>query len=110
MFEGIPLRMAPGLACADDKSGPDVMRGEETQIFGALGIYPGLRDRNVRVVLPGTHSKWARVEKGKILNFRTSLSGELFALLRDKSILLSLGAQQRLPMNRSALQTASLAL
>jgi len=83
--------MAPGLACADDKSGPDVMRGEETQIFGALAIDPGLRDCNVRVVLPGTHSKWARVEKGKIRNFRTSLSGELFALLRDKSILLSLG-------------------
>ena len=37
---------------------PDVMRGEETQIFGALGTGSGL------CVLPGTHSKWATVEGG----------------------------------------------
>jgi len=87
-LDDIPMRLAPGLACANADTGPDVMRGEETQIFGALAIDPSLRERSVRIVLPGTHSKWVRVEQGKIVSFRTCLSGELFALLRDHSILL----------------------
>jgi len=90
-FDGIAFRIAPGLACTGGKGGPDVMRGEETQIFGALAIDPGLRDRNIRMVLPGSHSKWASVEQGRIRDFRTCLSGELFALLRDSSTLLTLG-------------------
>lgn len=91
-FEGVPMRLAPGLACTNVESGPDVMRGEETQIYGALALDPDLRDRSVRIILPGTHSKWVRVEQGKIVRFQTCLSGELFALLRDHSILLKLGA------------------
>ncbi len=90
-FDGIPLRIALGLACADGARGPDVMRGEETQILGALALDPALRDRALSIVLPGTHSKWARIEHGNILGFRTCLSGELFALLRDRSVLLTLG-------------------
>lgn len=91
-FDGIAMRLAPGLACTAADSGPDVMRGEETQIFGALAADPSLRDRPVRFVLPGTHSKWVRVEGGKVTGFKTCLSGELFAVLRDHSILLALGA------------------
>jgi 2-dehydro-3-deoxygalactonokinase len=94
VFDGIALRIAPGLACAGGEGGPDVMRGEETQIFGALAIDPGLRDRNIRMVLPGSHSKWASVEQGRIRDFRTCLSGELFALLRDRSTLLTLGSPE----------------
>jgi 2-dehydro-3-deoxygalactonokinase len=94
LFDGIALRIAPGLACAGGEGGPDVMRGEEAQIFGALAIDPGLRDRNIRMVLPGSHSKWARVEQGSIRDFRTCLSGELFALLRDGSTLLTLGSPE----------------
>lgn len=90
-FDGIALRIAPGLACTSGAGGPDVMRGEETQIFGALAIDPGLGDRNICFVLPGTHSKWVRVEQGNICDFRTCLSGELFTLLRDRSTLLTLG-------------------
>jgi len=90
-LDGIALRIAPGLACTSDAGAPDVMRGEETQIFGALALDPDLVDRSVQIVLPGTHSKWARIENGKVLDFRTCLSGELFALLRDHSILLALG-------------------
>ncbi|HWD35101.1 MAG TPA: 2-dehydro-3-deoxygalactonokinase, partial [Casimicrobiaceae bacterium] len=62
---------------------PDVMRGEETQLLGAIGR----RERNVLAVLPGTHSKWARVEHGRIVDFTTFMTGELYAVLVDHSML-----------------------
>ncbi len=80
-----PGRMAivPGLSF--DASGvPDVMRGEEVQVFGALELL-GLKD--ARLVLPGTHSKWVRVEAGRITQFSTWMTGEFFSLLRQHSIL-----------------------
>ncbi len=65
---------------------PDVMRGEETQCLGALALQPGLAE-HCTLLLPGTHSKWLRVERGRIVDFQTYMSGELYALLRDHSIL-----------------------
>jgi len=61
---------------------PDVMRGEETQVIGALGDVEG-----ALVVLPGTHCKWVEVEAGRIARFRTFMTGEVFAALRDHTIL-----------------------
>lgn len=58
----------------------DVMRGEEVQILG-------LENATGLVIAPGTHSKWAVLENGKIREFRTYMTGELFALLKDHSIL-----------------------
>lgn len=81
----VPGRIAivPGLSI--EKAGiPDVMRGEETQVFGALQTL-GLR--NAQLVLPGTHSKWVQVESGCITGFTTFMTGEVFALLRQHSIL-----------------------
>jgi 2-dehydro-3-deoxygalactonokinase len=80
---GAGLRIVPGIAALGDR--PDVMRGEETQIAGALAIETAL----VRslLVLPGTHSKWARLEDGRVMEFTTFITGELFALLREHSIL-----------------------
>ena len=67
------------------------MRGEETQIFGALQLQPDLaRGRHV-LALPGTHTKWAVVESGRVAQFQTALTGELFALLRTHSTLLRTG-------------------
>ena len=63
---------------------PDVMRGEETQIYGALQLL-GLQD--AVLVLPGTHSKWVQVCDGLIQSFTTYMTGELYALLRTHSIL-----------------------
>ncbi|MDJ1159167.1 2-dehydro-3-deoxygalactonokinase [Chelatococcus sp. SYSU_G07232] len=77
------LRILPGLDWRDAAGVPDVMRGEEVQIFGALGEAEGER----LVVLPGTHSKWVRVANGRVTAFRTFMTGELFAVLRDHSIL-----------------------
>ena len=80
-----PKRIAivPGLSC-EHAHAPDVMRGEEVQIFGAMQL-TGLRDG--LFVLPGTHSKWAQVQNGRIINFRTFMTGEFYALLSQHSIL-----------------------
>ena len=76
--------VVPGLSVRDQRGAPDVMRSEETQILGALaasGRADGL------FVLPGTHSKWARVEAGRIVDFATFMTGEAFAALKDHTLL-----------------------
>jgi len=78
------MHIVPGIA--QFGLSPDVMRGEETQIVGALEQHPDLAARS-RLVLPGTHSKWVQVVGGKVHDFATYLTGELFAVLRDHSIL-----------------------
>lgn len=78
------LSIVPGLV--DDAAQPDVMRGEETQIVGALALHPELAE-DACLVLPGTHSKWARVKAGRVMGFATHMTGELFALLRQHSVL-----------------------
>ena len=77
------IAIVPGLSCERDGA-PDVMRGEETQIFGALDML-GLAD--ALFVLPGTHSKWAEVRDGRVERFSTAMTGEVYALLRHHSIL-----------------------
>lgn len=76
--------LAPGLSALDSRGAPDVMRGEEIQILGALAASGGL---DGLYVLPGTHSKWARVEAGRILGFETFMTGEAFAALKDHTVL-----------------------
>ena len=65
---------------------PNVLRGEETQIVGALAREPALAAESL-VVLPGTHSKWVRVRDDRIVGFDTFMTGELFAVLREHSLL-----------------------
>ncbi len=81
--EGLDLRLVPGLSATDASGTPEVMRGEETQILGVLGGHQGA----AIACLPGSHSKWARVEAGRILGFETYFSGEVFAALRLHTIL-----------------------
>ena len=59
---------------------PDVMRGEETQIIGS-GVTDGV------ICLPGTHSKWVEVRAGRIVRFSTHMTGEVFAVMKEHSIL-----------------------
>ena len=66
------------------KSPPDVMRGEETQIAGFLRLNP---DFDGVVCLPGTHTKWAHISAGEIVSFQSFMTGEVFALLSDQSVL-----------------------
>ena len=63
------------------------MRGEETQLLGALRLKPELTRGRHLFCLPGTHTKWALVENGVVVRFQTALSGELFALLAQHSVL-----------------------
>ena len=77
------VAIVPGMSCERDGV-PDVMRGEEVQVFGALRLL-GLSDATV--VLPGTHSKWVTVRGGRIESFATWMTGEFYALLRQHSIL-----------------------
>lgn len=80
------IALVPGMSCmaTDPLNTPDVMRGEEIQIFGALQL---VQLDTAILVLPGTHSKWVQVQAGRILNFKTFMTGELFALLSQHSIL-----------------------
>lgn len=66
----------------------DVMRGEEVQLIG--GVAAGLVDPNALVCHPGTHNKWTVLHQGRIQSFRTVMTGELFSLLKDHSILADL--------------------
>jgi 2-dehydro-3-deoxygalactonokinase len=74
---GVRCRVVPGYRYVDAHGTPDVMRGEETQVYGALAS--GAPDG--WFVLPGTHSKWVRVEGGRVLELLTFMTGELYALL-----------------------------
>lgn len=85
--QGAPVTIAPGLSCQARLGSPEVMRGEETQIAGALALHPDLASGRHLLCLPGTHTKWAWLEDGQVRDFLTALTGELFALLRDGSAL-----------------------
>lgn len=76
-------RILPG-ACQKLTGSEDVIRGEETQLLGLQTLLPGYVGT---VVLPGTHSKWVRVERTRLVSFSTAMSGELYELLRAHSIL-----------------------
>jgi 2-dehydro-3-deoxygalactonokinase len=76
---GATLSFLPGVAAR--KPMPDVMRGEEIQVFGTVG------DASAVCILPGTHSKWVQTERGRITEFRTFLTGETYALLVASSII-----------------------
>jgi 2-dehydro-3-deoxygalactonokinase len=76
------LTIVPGVTTQDAAGIADVMRGEETQLLGAVGP-----DERVLAVLPGTHSKWARVEHGRVVDFTTFMTGELYGVLIDHSML-----------------------
>lgn len=80
---GQEIHFVTGLKTTGADGVPDVMRGEETQIIGALG-----HDQATRLfVLPGTHSKWALTDSGEVTQFATFMTGELFSVLSQHSIL-----------------------
>jgi 2-dehydro-3-deoxygalactonokinase len=86
---GATVHIIPGLIA--ELAVPDVMRGEETQILGALteSLRSGTLDTSSEriVMLPGTHSKWVRVSGTTVADFATYMTGELYALLTTNSTL-----------------------
>ena len=91
------IRILPGIAQARADR-PDVMRGEETQLLGVTE--PGFTGL---VCIPGTHSKWIRIEDGRVVEFSTYMTGELFSVIAQHSILahaiegVGAGGQRGLP-------------
>ena len=81
---GRTVHFVTGLKVRDTAGVPDVMRGEETQILGAITV--GATEPRL-LVLPGTHSKWALVEGDEVSGFSTFMTGEVFAVLKEHSIL-----------------------
>ena len=79
----ISVSIIPGIM---QKSPPDVMRGEETQIAGYLSKNP---DFDGIICLPGTHTKWVHISAGEIVSFKTFMTGEIFLSLSERSILRS---------------------
>jgi 2-dehydro-3-deoxygalactonokinase len=76
------VRILPGICQRGEAE--DVMRGEETQLLGLLGLRPGFEGT---AILPGTHSKWAQIENGRLVRFATAMTGELYEVLSQHSVL-----------------------
>ena len=80
------VRLVPGVRFDDPGTGTtDVMRGEETQVMGALACLASPAEEVL--CLPGTHSKWVNCREGAIVRFRTFPTGEVFDLLRNGSLI-----------------------
>lgn len=78
------VRIVPGVCLPAGGARRDVMRGEEVQVFGTLAE-TGRTD--AVLCLPGTHSKWVKVETGGIVDFATAMTGEVFQVMSAHSIL-----------------------
>jgi 2-dehydro-3-deoxygalactonokinase len=77
------IAIVPGATCEHDGV-PDVLRGEEIKLIGAIDL---LGISSATMLSPGTHSKWATVENGRLVGFSTMMSGEFYDILRRHSIL-----------------------
>ena len=89
---GIEFSIISGLRTTNPLGTPDLMRGEELQLLGWMGAVDGPENTHKSaqlVVLPGTHNKWALVRGGKIETFVTALTGELYSLLQNHSVLIA---------------------
>ncbi|MBT8141221.1 MAG: 2-dehydro-3-deoxygalactonokinase [Gammaproteobacteria bacterium] len=75
---GCETRIFHGLQCTSPGGFPDVMRGEEIQVLGAMHCLEG---KPAVLCLPGTHSKWVSVNNNTIHNFASMMTGEIFALM-----------------------------
>lgn len=79
------IRIVPGLTRQAEL--PNVMRGEETQILGALAVLRPAQRKKAWICLPGTHSKWARIHDTTVEDFETFMTGEVYAALSQHTIL-----------------------
>ena len=91
--DGLRVRVLPGVCQRGSRE--DVMRGEETQLLGLMALRPAFAGT---VVMPGTHSKWARIDAGRLTGFNTTMTGELYDVLGTHSVLRhSLGGERTGP-------------
>lgn len=96
----LKIAIVPGIKGHSIAKQPDVMRGEEVQILGAFTLIeqnsttfkPSIKNDKCLMCLPGTHSKWANIDindkhNAQMLNFSTQMTGEIYSLLTEHSIL-----------------------
>ena len=89
-FTHCPAWIVPGVFGIGYAGSHDVMRGEEVQFFGVQQLLPRSKHKPPQLLcFPGTHNKWIDASSGTLNNFSTTMSGELFGLLSQKSILAS---------------------
>ena len=88
---GHSMAILPGVRCTNTMGQPDLMRGEELQLLGWVAQQADVAQADRLFCLPGTHTKWCRIDGGHLNDFNTSLTGELFALLKEHSILVGKG-------------------
>jgi len=81
------VQIVPGMRCTNPLGAPDVMRGEETQLLGAIAAHPALEHGRQLVCMPGTHTKWVALHDGTVLDFLTVPTGEIFRMLCEHSVL-----------------------
>ena len=86
-FDWAEVKLVPGLSGTDRDGVAEVMRGEETQLAGALADIARLGAGVTTACLPGTHSKWVRLDNDRVQGFATHMTGEAFAALRGHTIL-----------------------
>ncbi|MDQ0126402.1 2-dehydro-3-deoxygalactonokinase [Pseudomonas lini] len=84
-IRGVDVHIVPGVIQRSPL--PNVMRGEETQVLGVLHNLPLDGGDDLLIGLPGSHSKWVEVADGCIVHFDTFMTGEIFAVLSEHSIL-----------------------
>lgn len=89
MIGDTSVRVIPGLACTGPHGGPDVMRGEEVELYGYLAL-SGAGAGDHFIVLPGTHSKWVHYRDGRIADFFTAMGGEVFDRMTNQGLLSSI--------------------
>jgi 2-dehydro-3-deoxygalactonokinase len=87
----VAANIVPGITCRRSFDGePDILRGEEIELLGLAA----LRVTDGWVALPGTHTKWVKLQDGRVLDFFTSMSGEIFDRLTAKGLLASIVADE----------------
>ena len=91
---GHAISILPGVSCENAFGQPDLMRGEELQVLGWLSQHPDAAKGKRLLCLPGTHTKWVCLRDGRIESFTTALTGELYALLYERSVLVPPGDRQ----------------
>lgn len=84
-LRGVDVHIVPGVIQRSHL--PNVMRGEETQVLGVLQTLSSETGADLLIGLPGSHSKWVEVAEGCIVHFDTFMTGEVFAVLSEHSIL-----------------------
>jgi 2-dehydro-3-deoxygalactonokinase len=84
-LRGVDVHIVPGVIQRTRL--PNVMRGEETQVLGVLQTLPDEAGTDLLIGMPGSHSKWVEVANGCIIHFDTFMTGEIFAVLSEHSIL-----------------------